>query len=493
MDNRNDRQNRPSAPQNSNRGDIRKPSQSRGSDNLSQNRNRVQNSTSAGARRQPQQNKPSQPPKRNIPSPRERELMRQKKQMRKDSVSLWFILFAFSLICMIIVFAAVGAIALNNGKEGKDTTAPVKYPPLSTTSPVTDDPPAIGVQTVNFSLIAEMCEFSVLGTEQSVIYSFESLGYIQKIELTYGSDKANINGTLVTLEAPAEKDGESLFVPVSFVLENIKGISVTYDEEKKVYNIDREKDYGATPDIFEYLPITLKYASAEPVLPADDPYDDPIEFISDLSAYEQYMEPEDRDGYLILVNKVNTVSSDFDPGEILPLVNTRYPENQQYMEETSAKAIEAMFIELKANGFTDLSVTSAYRSYAMQNWFYEKYIDEEMTERGISREEAIKIVDTYSARPGTSEHQTGLCCDMHNIMEWDSRELEDFIDEPACKWLMENCWKFGFILRFPEDKVDITGYQFECWHYRFVGRYHARRIYEGGLCLEEYLEKLGNN
>ncbi|MBQ2766381.1 MAG: M15 family metallopeptidase, partial [Clostridia bacterium] len=84
---------------------------------------------------------------------------------------------------------------------------------------------------------------------------------------------------------------------------------------------------------------------------------------------------------------------------------------------------------------------------------------------------------------GSSEHQTGLCVDMHNL----PAASKDFANEDAYKWLKENCWKFGFILRYPEDKTEITGISFEPWHYRYVGRYHAQRIYQMNMCLEEYI------
>ena len=93
-----------------------------------------------------------------------------------------------------------------------------------------------------------------------------------------------------------------------------------------------------------------------------------------------------------------------------------------------------------------------------------------------------------AAAPGTSEHQTGLCCDMHNLGGADV----SFANKEAYTWLIENCYKFGFILRFPEDKVEITGYSFEPWHYRFVGRYHATRMHNLGMCLEEYTDYLAN-
>ena len=101
-------------------------------------------------------------------------------------------------------------------------------------------------------------------------------------------------------------------------------------------------------------------------------------------------------------------------------------------------------------------------------------------------EQVKNHVLTYSAFPGTSEHQTGLCCDMHNLGAADVA----FAKKAAYKWLEENCWKFGFIIRFPEDKVDVTGYSYEPWHYRFVGRYHANAMRQRGMCLEEYVEYL---
>jgi D-alanyl-D-alanine carboxypeptidase len=106
----------------------------------------------------------------------------------------------------------------------------------------------------------------------------------------------------------------------------------------------------------------------------------------------------------------------------------------------------------------------------------------------LSREQAETIVLTYSTRPGTSEHQTGLAVDMAT----DDSFSTDFQYTDHYKWLMENAWKFGFILRFPADKTDITTIQFEPWHWRFVGRYHAKKIHDAGVCLEEYMLMLEN-
>ncbi|MFR5864844.1 MAG: D-alanyl-D-alanine carboxypeptidase family protein [Acutalibacteraceae bacterium] len=86
-----------------------------------------------------------------------------------------------------------------------------------------------------------------------------------------------------------------------------------------------------------------------------------------------------------------------------------------------------------------------------------------------------------------SEHQSGLCVDMHNLP---SANIS-FGETAQAKWLAENAHRFGFILRFPADKTDITGVQYEPWHFRFVGREAATEIYEQGLCLEEYLGQIG--
>lgn len=205
-------------------------------------------------------------------------------------------------------------------------------------------------------------------------------------------------------------------------------------------------------------------------------------FKTDLSAYEKYMDPADRDAYLVLVNKSHTLSAEDTPSDLVPVKDAR---KDISLRKTAEMALEAMFIEMRAEGFEDIFVTSAYRSYSYQNYlFYDVYLPREQA-TGLTYEKAREKVLTYSALPGTSEHQTGLCVD---LMSDSMRELdESFADEPVYGWLMENAWKFGFVLRFPADKVDLTLYDFEPWHYRFVGRYHAYMIWRDGLCLEEYV------
>ncbi len=211
---------------------------------------------------------------------------------------------------------------------------------------------------------------------------------------------------------------------------------------------------------------------------------DSVEFTVDLSEYEQYMNPADRDGYLMLLNKTHSVDENYVPENMIDVVNTRKDGRAtQKMVETAEKALEALYLEMYAAGYTDVSVTSAYRSYEYQGTLYNNYVNSEMS-KGLSREDAEKEANKYSALPGTSEHQAALCCDMHNLPS----ASQAFENQKAYKWLCDNAWKFGFILRYPKDKEDVTGYIFEPWHYRFVGRYHAEKIHNFGLCFEEYLE-----
>lgn len=203
-------------------------------------------------------------------------------------------------------------------------------------------------------------------------------------------------------------------------------------------------------------------------------------FRSDLSEFEEYMNVTD-EKYLVLVNKENTVDGSFKPEKLVKVKDTS---KNIELSLTAEKALEAMFVEMRAMGFKDVFVTSAYRSYNYQSSLFNTYINDEMMS-GLSYDEARKRVLTYSALPGASEHHTGLCVDLyHNgMVELD----ESFATYPVYDWLVENAWKFGFVLRYPEDKTDVTGYTYEPWHYRFVGRYHAYVMKEKNLTLEEYL------
>ncbi len=237
--------------------------------------------------------------------------------------------------------------------------------------------------------------------------------------------------------------------------------------------------------------ITTEGTTAPPVTESETTtkaIENPLGFKVDLSAYEKYMDPADKDAYLILVNPSNPVGKDYKPTDLEPLVDTRSDRSKRYMRLYAAMSLEAFLKEARANGCKNVTVTSAYRSYDSQKEIFDGDV-EKLMKKGYSKEEAIAIERKDTAYPGESEHQTGLAVDMHNM----SSAQQAFANTYEAQWLAENCWKFGFILRYMPDKEDITTYVYEPWHFRYVGRYHAQRIYELHMCLEEYIEYLENN
>ena len=218
-----------------------------------------------------------------------------------------------------------------------------------------------------------------------------------------------------------------------------------------------------------------------------------LHFVADLSDYEAYMDPVDRDAYLILVNRTHPLPPDLIPSDLTEIANTRADGRPpQKLRTCAAKALDALFREAEALGYLDrisedgkaFSVTSGYRSYAYQRTLFETYQNQRISQ-GMTEREAFERTSRTTALPGESEHQSGLCVDMHDRVCATTR----FESAEVYRWLSENAWKFGFILRYPKGKEEVTGYSFEPWHYRFVGRYHAERIYRRNLTLEEYLEK----
>ena len=201
--------------------------------------------------------------------------------------------------------------------------------------------------------------------------------------------------------------------------------------------------------------------------------------------------------YLLLANKTSPLGEHYIPGALVTLTCATNPANggrSETLDSRAAAALYAMLEEMRADGVSDIFVTSSYRSYDRQSSLFYNYISQEMAKKpNLSRSEAEEIVLTYSARPGTSEHQTGLCIDFGTNSEYNTVGevlTEAFENTAAFGWLTQNCYRFGFILRYPEDKVGVTGYSYEPWHYRFVGREAATEIMLRRLCMEEFLSEM---
>ena len=185
---------------------------------------------------------------------------------------------------------------------------------------------------------------------------------------------------------------------------------------------------------------------------------------------------------ILLVNPWNFLPEDYDP-EIVDVEGWWWKSNA-----ICYPALQEMLQACRDAGLTPY-IASAYRTHADQIYLHNNKIQRLINE-GYSEAEARELAGTVVAVPGTSEHELGLAFD---LVDDSYRNLDEAQENTAVqKWLMENSWKYGFILRYPNDKSEITGIIYEPWHYRYVGKYEAQKIYESGLCLEEYLESLGN-
>lgn len=197
----------------------------------------------------------------------------------------------------------------------------------------------------------------------------------------------------------------------------------------------------------------------------------------DGTKYAERLEKIDpTDWKLLLVNGSHPLPDGYRP-ELTTLFG--YPADKR-----AAEPLTQMFKAAKSDGVT-LTLTSAYRSVAKQQSNWNIYVSQEMA-RGLSADAAAVEVATYTAVPGYSEHHTGLAFDI--VTPSYTQLTEGFENTKAFAWLSENAYKYGFILRYPKGKTDVTGYTYEPWHYRYVGTAYAKDIFEKKTTLEEYLD-----
>lgn len=180
---------------------------------------------------------------------------------------------------------------------------------------------------------------------------------------------------------------------------------------------------------------------------------------------------------LILVNFENPLSDGFTVPDLTQLRSGQAVDSRVY------PALQRMMDDARAAGLQPV-ICSSYRSWDTQARLYEAQV-QKWLDRGYTKEGAEAQAAMWVARPGDSEHHTGLAVDIVDL----SFQLlnEEQANTPVQQWLMDHCAQYGFILRYPADKSALTGIGYESWHYRYVGEEAARAIMDGGLCLEEYL------
>lgn len=183
------------------------------------------------------------------------------------------------------------------------------------------------------------------------------------------------------------------------------------------------------------------------------------------------------DWRLTLANFENLLPEDFEV-ELADIDDTR---------QFDARAIEylnKMINDMRKSGISNVWIQSAYRSVARQKELFDNSVNKYLKE-GKTQEEAEKLTEEYINKPGSSDHNLGLAVDFNNVNN-------NFENLKAFKWLQENAENYGFILRYPKDKEEITQISYESWHWRFVGEEHAKKMNKLHMCLEEYVEYLKN-
>ena len=184
-----------------------------------------------------------------------------------------------------------------------------------------------------------------------------------------------------------------------------------------------------------------------------------------------------KDELLTLVNFENTIPKDCKV-DLVQLNNGQSVDRRIYDD------LIAMLQAAKSEGLNPL-ICSSYRTNEKQEQLYQNKVSEYLSQ-GYSKVEASDKAAFWVARPGTSEHQLGLAVDIVSTKNQRlDRSQENTVEQ---QWLIQNSWKYGFVLRYPTNKNSITGVGYEPWHYRYVGKEHAKKINELGVCLEEYVK-----
>lgn len=249
----------------------------------------------------------------------------------------------------------------------------------------------------------------------------------------------------------------------------IENKTLTKKEKKlqKLNNINKKISYFKMKNLDRYISYKNKNKDL-----SDEQIIKDVNMDLDKKQYEDMHETINLNKINILVNKHNYLKEDYVPENLKSLSSTYALSNMKMVEE-AANAFESLSKDASKENYKVIAM-STYRSYEYQVDLYNKYV----------KSDGKEAADTYSGRPGNSEHQTGLAVDVYNQTE----TYTNFEKTKEYNWMQENAYKYGFILRFPKDKENETGYEFESWHIRYVGKELAKKLYNNGnwITMEDY-------
>lgn len=263
---------------------------------------------------------------------------------------------------------------------------------------------------------------------------------------------------------------------VGYSLEETKKIIEVLPEEKLNYILENEYNefYYQIINQKYYIPKNFDKYFEYKQYHEDTSYEDVIAIVNvhaNVGWYNETYESNTKDNYLILVNKFYYLDKTFKRDDI-ENIKLAYSYHGNSAATIVIEQFEKMRDDAEATLGVRLMVNSSFRSYEDQETVYNNF-------KSIS----LKHADSYAARPGHSEHQTGLSIDITSL---EHPNINEFKVSEEYAWLKENAHKYGFILRYPEDKEHITGYNTESWHFRYVGEEVAKQIFEENITFDEY-------
>lgn len=273
-----------------------------------------------------------------------------------------------------------------------------------------------------------------------------------------------INSPEYKLEKKGYKDKE-----IKAILKNDKYVSYALknDYDKYLVGLSSEKYFiwSKYKDYVSYIKEEFKNVKID--------YNEIVTKVNTRTNNEPYSKPIETNmdlGFAILVNKHYHLPDKYAPDDIVQMSSQyAYPNNS--IRKDVYEAFKEMSKQAKAEGFS-LIVNSSYRNYDEQKQIYDDYADKN----------GLEYADKFAARANFSEHQSGLSIDIFSP----GYGMKTFEQSPSFTWLSQNCYKYGFILRYPKDKESITGYSYEPWHYRFLGKELAEKVYNEGITFDEY-------
>ncbi len=204
------------------------------------------------------------------------------------------------------------------------------------------------------------------------------------------------------------------------------------------------------------------------------PYEKIINYVNmnlDYDFYQKLIVINKPDDTLVLVNKYYKLPENYVPKELVTIVSQCSINNDLLTVPIVKDAFEEMCNDIQSLGL-NIKIISAYRSYETQEILYNNYVERE----------GVKDADVSSAKPGHSEHQTGLSIDIYNTV----LPFNQFVKSNEYKWIKNNAHNYGFIVRYPQNREHITGYKYEPWHLRYVGNEVATYLYKHNITLDEY-------